>query len=101
MLAFFCAHQRSHCLYISRRAKQPQQCLRPPGAAKHPLVYFHSEDCVIPTARIKALGDSISDEKTSIAPYGFTALANDTQGNMFGLHSMKQFHPAHAKGRAL
>lgn len=70
-------------------------------AQQHPLVYFHSEDCATPAARIKACGDSISDEKTSIAPYGFIVLANGTQGNMFGLHSMKQFHPAHAKGRAL
>jgi uncharacterized protein len=28
-------------------------------------------------------------EKFSIGPYGFVALATDTEGNMIGLHSMR------------
>lgn len=53
------------------------------------LVYFSCEDCAVQAARVTAAGGRIQKEKTSIGPYGFIALAYDTEGNMFGLHSMK------------
>ena len=53
------------------------------------LVYFHSPDCGIELARVTAAGGSIIREKTSIGPYGYIALAGDTEGNLFGLHSME------------
>ena len=53
------------------------------------LVYFSCEDCAVEAARVSAAGGRIQKEKTSIGPYGFIALAYDTEGNMFGLHSMK------------
>jgi predicted enzyme related to lactoylglutathione lyase len=53
------------------------------------LVYFMSDDCAVEGARVKSAGGSIQREKESIGEYGFMVLAMDTEGNMFGLHSMK------------
>lgn len=53
------------------------------------LVYFGCEDCAIEAARVVPAGGCIHREKMSIGPYGFIALAVDTEGNMFGLHSMQ------------
>lgn len=52
------------------------------------LVYFGSEDCSIEEARIEKAGGKVFKPKFSIGEYGFIALATDTEGNMFGLHSM-------------
>jgi predicted enzyme related to lactoylglutathione lyase len=53
------------------------------------LVYFTSEDCAVEADRVSAAGGTLQRPKTSIGPYGFIALAVDTEGNMFGLHSAK------------
>lgn len=53
------------------------------------LVYFGCEDCAVEAARIVPAGGRIHREKMSIGQYGFIALAVDTEGNMFGLHSMQ------------
>ncbi len=53
------------------------------------IVYFVSEDCSIEEKRIEAAGGKIFKSKMSIGDYGFIVLANDTEGNMFGLHSLK------------
>lgn len=53
------------------------------------VVYFESEDCAIEEARIEAAGGKIHKSKMSIGQYGFIVLALDTEGNMFGLHSVK------------
>lgn len=53
------------------------------------LVYFSCTDCAIEAGRVAAAGGRIEREKMSIGEYGFIALACDTEGNMFGLHSMK------------
>jgi hypothetical protein len=53
------------------------------------LIYFHSEDCAIEEARVTQFGGRIQRPKMSIGEYGFITLAFDTEGNMFGLHSMK------------
>jgi Predicted enzyme related to lactoylglutathione lyase len=52
------------------------------------MVYFASADCAIEEARIEAAGGKVHRSKFSIAPYGFITVAQDTEGNMFGLHSM-------------
>ncbi len=52
------------------------------------LVYFHCEDCAIEEARIEAAGGKIFRSKMSIGPNGFISLGIDTEGNMFGLHSI-------------
>ena len=53
------------------------------------LVYFQSDDCAIEEARIVAAGGRLHRPKMSIGQYGFITLAVDTEGNMFGLHSLK------------
>lgn len=53
------------------------------------LVYFYSEDCSIEESRVLAAGGKIHRAKTSIGEFGFITLCYDTEGNMFGLHSLK------------
>lgn len=53
------------------------------------IVYFGSEDCAVEASRVVAAGGRIHKEKFPIGPYGFIALVFDTEGNLFGLHSMK------------
>lgn len=53
------------------------------------IVYFASEDCAIEEKRVRQSGGTIQRSKTSIGEYGFIALAVDTEGNVFGLHSLK------------
>ena len=53
------------------------------------LVYFSCEDCATEEARVQGAGGQVFKTKFSIGPYGFISLATDTEGNMFGLHSMK------------
>lgn len=60
-----------------------------PSGANSTLVYFHSPDCSVEAARVVKSGGRIQREKMSIGQYGFIALAYDTEGNMFGLHSME------------
>jgi len=66
--------------------------VRMPGfkaGANSVLVYFTCEDCAVEAAKVAKIGGRIQKEKTSIGQYGYMALAFDTEGNMFGLHSMK------------
>lgn len=53
------------------------------------LVYFTTDDCAVESTRATQAGGRIMKEKFSIGEYGFIVLAFDTEGNMFGLHSMK------------
>jgi predicted enzyme related to lactoylglutathione lyase len=53
------------------------------------LVYFNCADCADEASRVEASGGRVERPKMSIGPYGFIALAVDTEGNMFGLHSMQ------------
>jgi predicted enzyme related to lactoylglutathione lyase len=53
------------------------------------LVYFSCEDCATEESRVESAGGKVFKNKFSIGEYGFIALAYDTEGNMFGLHSMK------------
>ncbi len=53
------------------------------------LVYFSCEDCGVEEGRVESAGGKVFKPKFSIGDYGFIALATDTEGNMFGLHSMK------------
>ena len=52
------------------------------------LVYFGCEDCAVEGSRVAAAGGNVHREKMSIGEYGFIVLAVDTEGNMFGLHSL-------------
>lgn len=53
------------------------------------LVYFSCEDVANEESRIEANGGKVFKTKFSIGQYGFIALGIDTEGNMFGLHSLK------------
>lgn len=52
------------------------------------LVYFNCDDCAVEEARVEPNGGKIFKSKFSIGDHGFISLAYDTEGNMFGLHSM-------------
>ncbi len=53
------------------------------------MVYFSCDDCAIEQARAEKAGGKIARPKMSIGEHGFVSLAFDTEGNMFGLHSIK------------
>lgn len=53
------------------------------------LVYFSCADCAVEAGRVTKHGGKIAKPKFSIGPYGFIALVEDTEGNMFGLHSLQ------------
>ena len=53
------------------------------------LVYFSCDDCSLEESRVEASGGKVARPKFSIGEYGFVSLATDTEGNMFGLHSLK------------
>lgn len=59
-----------------------------PSGGNSTLVYFGCEDCGAQGSRVEGAGGKIFRPKFSIGPYGFIVLAVDTEGNMFGLHSM-------------
>jgi uncharacterized protein len=60
-----------------------------PSGGLGTLVYFGSEDCAVEEKRIVSAGGRIDRPKMAIGQYGFITLALDTEGNMFGIHSMK------------
>ncbi len=60
-----------------------------PSGGNSVLVYFSSADCAVEAGRVVQAGGRVEKEKFSVGQYGFVALALDTEGNMFGLHSMK------------
>lgn len=59
------------------------------GGRNSVIVYFHSEDCSIEEKKVVQNGGEIIKPKTSIGPYGFITLVNDTEKNVIGFHSMK------------
>jgi predicted enzyme related to lactoylglutathione lyase len=60
-----------------------------PSGGNSTLVYFTCVDCAVEAGRVAGAGGRIFKDKMSIGQWGFIALAFDTEGNMFGLHSMK------------
>lgn len=60
-----------------------------PSGGNSTLVYFGCADCAVEEARVAQFGGRVQRPKQSIGEYGFITLAVDTEGNMFGLHSMK------------
>ena len=63
---------------------QMQGC---PSGGNSVLVYFSCDDCAVQASRVAANGGQVIKEKFSIGEYGHIALAIDTEGNTFGLHS--------------
>ncbi|MFZ2162401.1 MAG: VOC family protein [Sideroxyarcus sp.] len=60
-----------------------------PSGGNSTIVYFICADCAVEAARVVAAGGRVFKEKMSIGQYGHIALAFDTEGNMFGMHSLK------------
>lgn len=60
-----------------------------PSGGNSVLIYFVCEDCAVEEARVAAAGGQVFKPKMGIGQYGFISLSTDTEGNMFGLHSMK------------
>ena len=59
-----------------------------PSGGNSTLVYFASDDCAIEASRVAAAGGRVHRDKISIGEYGYIVLAVDTEGNMFGVHSL-------------
>ena len=53
------------------------------------LVYFSCNDCSVEETNVRELGGKVEKSKMSIGPHGFISICVDTEGNTFGLHSMK------------
>jgi uncharacterized protein len=53
------------------------------------LLYFSVEDCAVGENKVAAAGGQVMRPKFSIGQFGFVTLCQDTEGNMFGLNSMK------------
>jgi predicted enzyme related to lactoylglutathione lyase len=53
------------------------------------IVYFGVEDCASEESRVEKAGGKIMNPKMSIGEFGFVSLCMDTEGNLFGLSSIK------------
>lgn len=53
------------------------------------MVYFSVEDCAVEQARVESAGGKLVRPKFSIGEFGWVSLCQDTEGNMFGLNSMR------------
>jgi predicted enzyme related to lactoylglutathione lyase len=53
------------------------------------LVYFSCADCAVEEKKVVEAGGRVQRPKMSIGEYGFISLVFDTEGNMFGLHSLQ------------
>jgi uncharacterized protein len=53
------------------------------------MVYFSVEDCATEQSRVSQAGGKVMRAKFSIGEFGWVTLCQDTEGNMFGLNSMK------------
>jgi uncharacterized protein len=53
------------------------------------VVYFSCADCEVEAKRVVEAGGKLLKEKFPIGRYGYVALGFDTEGNLFGLHSMQ------------
>jgi len=53
------------------------------------IVYFSCDDCSVEESRVADAGGKVLQSKMTIGEHGFISLCVDTEGNTFGLHSMK------------
>lgn len=59
------------------------------GGGHGVILYFRSEDCAVEERRIPGAGGKVFKAKMSVGQYGFIVLGVDTEGNMFGVHSLQ------------
>jgi uncharacterized protein len=53
------------------------------------MVYFSVEDCSVEVSSMVAAGGKVVRPKFSIGEFGWVTLCQDSEGNLFGLSSMK------------
>jgi uncharacterized protein len=53
------------------------------------MVYFSVNDCAVESSRVAAAKGQLIRPKFSIGEFGFVSICMDTEGNLFGLSSMK------------
>ena len=53
------------------------------------IVYFGTEDCTAEESRVSDAGGQVINPKMSIGEFGWVSVCMDTEGNLFGLSSMK------------
>ena len=53
------------------------------------IVYFGVDDCAVEESRVDDAGGKVINSKMAIGEYGFVTVCMDTEGNLFGLSSMK------------
>ncbi len=53
------------------------------------VVYFSADDCAVQQSRVADAGGVVVRPKFSIGEFGWVTLCQDTEGNMFGVSSMK------------
>jgi uncharacterized protein len=53
------------------------------------MLYFSVEDCSLKEPKVVAAGGKLVRPKFSIGEFGWVTLCEDTEGNIFGLSSMK------------
>ena len=53
------------------------------------LIYFSVDDSAVESARAAAAGGTVVRPKFSIGEFGWVTLCMDTEGNRFGLNSMR------------
>ncbi|MEF8699623.1 MAG: VOC family protein [Candidatus Accumulibacter sp. UW26] len=53
------------------------------------LVYFSCDDVADEASRVLQAGGRVIQPKMAIGQYGHTALIEDTEGNLIGLHSLQ------------
>ena len=53
------------------------------------VIYFSSQDVAVEEARVVEAGGVVIRPKFSIGEFGWVSLCQDTEGNMFGMNSMK------------
>ena len=53
------------------------------------IVYFSAEDCLVEEARVAGAGGKVVRSKFPIGEFGWVTLCQDTEGNMFGISSLK------------
>ena len=73
--------------YGSSGALAKMEGMKPGGNSI--VLYFECEDCAVEESRVNEAGGAVIFGKKSIEPWGHISICRDTEGNMFGLHSMK------------
>lgn len=53
------------------------------------IVYFGVEDCSTEESRVEKAGGRVITPKMSIGEFGYVSVCMDTEGNLFGLSSMR------------